>query len=263
MIDVHTHLNDEKLFAISEQIVAKLVQNGISKVIVPSCDKMMNTHTLQLIDAYSNVFGALGIHPSNIADFDFETSALIKSNCQNPKIVAVGEIGLDNHYPNSDLKAQAQVFVEQLKLAKQCNLPVILHLRDAWDEFFEVLNNFGDLFCNGVDVHCFDGDKQIAKRLLDAGFFVSLTALSVENKPKLKEMINYLPLDRIMVETDSPYLLPRKFRHQQEFNTPNNVWYVAECVAEYKNISLDTVEECTTNNAYKLFKKLGEYDAKR
>ena len=262
MIDVHTHLNDEKLFGISQHIIKNLEIQCISKVVVPSCDKQMNKNVLELVTLYDNVFGALGIHPSNIVDFDVEMLSLLESNHQNSKIVAIGEIGLDNHYPNSDLNAQTEVFVAQLQFAKKYNLPVILHLRDAWDEFFDLLSNNRSLFCNGVDVHCFDGDIEIARRLLDAGFLISLTALSVENKPKLREMINFLPMDRFMVETDSPYLLPHKYKHEQPYNTPNNVWYVAQCVAQYKNIPIEKVEECTTSNAYQLFKRLGDNDAK-
>ena len=259
MLDVHTHLNDDKLFNNLNQVISDMQNNNIKQVIVPSCDKLMNIRLLELIKT-PIIFGAFGIHPSNANEWTQEIKNLILNNYKNPKIVAIGEIGLDNHYPNSNLQLQKEVFLQQLQIANEIKLPVILHLRDAWDEFFDFYNGNKQLFKNGVDVHCFDGDKTIAKKLLDAGFYISLTALSVENKCRLKEMIEYLPLDRFMVETDSPYLLPFIYKHTEEYNSPKNVNYVAECVAKYKNITLQLVDEVTTKNAYTLFKKLGEYN---
>ncbi len=259
MLDVHTHLNDDKLFNNLNQVLLDMQKNNIKKVIVPSCDKIMNLRVLELIKS-PIIYGALGIHPSNANEWTEEIKQLILNNYKNPKIVAVGEIGLDNHYAGSNIPLQKDVFLQQLKLADKLKLPVILHMRDVWDEFFDFYNSNKNLFNNGVDVHCFDGDKTIAKKLLDAGFYISLTALSVENKGRLKEMINYLPLDRFMVETDSPYLLPHIYKHNEAYNSPKNVNYVAECVAKYKNITLQQVDEVTTKNAYTLFKKLGEYN---
>ena len=256
MFDVHTHLNDDKLFENAEGFVSELKSVNVKKVIVPSCDKVMCERTLKLIEKFDNVYGALGIHPSNLHDFDHNIAKMIEESAKNSKIVAVGEIGFDNHYPGSDLEKQEEVFVKQLKIANDIKLPVILHIRDAWEPFFKVLDEQKELFFNGVDVHCFDGSVEIAKKLLDLGFYISLTALSVENKPRLRQLIEYLPLDRIMVETDSPYLLPSIYRHKQIFNTPKNVCYVAEMVAKYKNISLEVVDEQTTNNAKSLFKRI-------
>lgn len=259
MLDVHTHLNDDKLFNNLNEVLDDIKKCNVKKVIVPSCDKIMNLRVLELIKN-PVVFGAFGIHPSNSEEWSTDIEQLILNNYKNPKIVAVGEIGLDNHYLNSNIPLQKEVFLKQLVLADSIKLPIILHLRDAWDEFFDFYNSNKNLFNNGVDVHCFDGDKTIAKKLLDAGFYISLTALSVENKGRLKEMIEYLPLDRFMVETDSPYLLPYIYKHAQAYNSPKNVNYVAECVAKYKNITVQQVDEVTTKNAYTLFKKLGDYN---
>lgn len=259
MIDVHTHLNDEKLFSQSDKILKELSQYNINKVIVPSCDRIMIKNALKLLK-HKNVFIALGIHPSNSDEWDDDIGELIIKTSKDAQIVAVGEIGLDLHYPNSNLKKQQKVFLKQLELAAQLKLPVILHLRDAWDEFFEIYNAHKELFVNGVDVHCFDGDAIVAKKLIDAGFFVSLTARSVENNSK-REVINYLPLDKIMVETDSPYLLPHDYKDTEEFNTPKNVNWVAQKVAEYKGMTIKEIDDITTQNAYTLFQKLGEYDA--
>ena len=261
MFDVHTHLNDDKLFKDSSKIINELKNFGIDKVIVPCCDKVMCERALELIKK-ENVFAALGIHPSNANQFDEYVANLIRKTANNPKIVAVGEIGLDLHYAGSDVKKQQEVFVKQLEIANECKLPVILHLRDAWNEFFDVFSANKNLFLNGVDVHCFDADIQTAKKLIDEGFYISLTALSVENKPRLREMIRFLPLDRIMVETDSPYLLPPKLKNVEKFNTPKNVNFVAECVAKYKEVSFEEIKEKTTQNALRLFKKMGELDAK-
>ena len=258
MFDIHTHLNDEKLFGISESIVKDLNNFGITKVIVPSCDKKMCENTLKLIEKYANVYGALGIHPCDTSDFDEEMAKMIEKSAQNPKIVAVGEIGFDNHYPGSDLIKQREVFVKQLKIAKKVKLPLILHVRDAWSEFFDVLNEDRSLFQNGVDVHCFDGGKEVAKKLLDEGFYISLTALGVEDRPKFREVAEFIPLDRVMVETDSPYLLPSELKDKQKFNVPQNVVYVAKKLAEYKKVSYEKIDEITTKNALKLFKRLGE-----
>lgn len=263
MFDIHTHLNDDKLFNISDEIISDLKNANIEKVIVPSCDRVMCERALELVKKHNNVFGALGIHPSDIDQFDLNIAKMIEESAKNPKIVAVGEIGFDNHYEGSNLLKQEEVFAKQLEIAKKVKLPVILHLRDAWDKFFEFLDNNKSLFSNGVDVHCFDGDVNIAKKLLDNGFYISLTARSVENKPRLREMINYLPLDRIMVETDSPYLLPSELRKEQEFNIPQNVNYVAQMVALFKGITLKEVDAATTKNALRLFKRIKEYDKNR
>ncbi|MBQ7602912.1 MAG: TatD family hydrolase [Clostridia bacterium] len=257
MIDVHTHLNDDLLFNKKDEIIKDLPNHNITKVIVPSCDKKMISNALSLIK-YPCVFAALGIHPSNCDEWGDAVKNLIRLHANNPKIVAIGEIGFDLHYKNSDIVVQKEIFLQQLLLAKELRLPVVLHMRDAWDEFFEFYEEHKNLFSGGVDVHCFDGEKSIAKKLLDAGFFISLTALSVENKPKNKEMIKYLPLDRIMVETDSPYLLPNECKKEQKYNIPQNVNYVAKKVAEYTNVDIKLIDEITTNNAYTLFTKMGE-----
>jgi len=153
--------------------------------------------------------------------------------------------------------------LEQLILADKLKLPVVLHIRDAWDEFFDLYNANKNLFCNGVDVHCFDAGIDVAKKLVDAGFYTSLTARSIENMSKSKDILEYLPLDRLMVETDSPYLLPRDYKDTETLNTPKNVNWVAQHLAEYKGLSLQQVDEITTRNAYALFTKMGEYNEQK
>jgi len=259
LIDTHAHLCSEELYDRSSSIVKELKNEGLESVICPSYDFESNKRTLELSNKYHNVFGALGIHPQNCDCWNEEVREFIEKNIKNSNIVALGEVGLDYHYGNTAHLEQRQILLQQLIIAKNVNMPVIFHIRDAWDDFLDFIIDNRDLVPFGV-VHCFDGDIDLARKVLDLGFNISFTGLITYQKPYLWEAVKFVPLERTMLETDSPYLVPKKLQSKIKENEPKNVKFVAEKIAELKFMHVDKVIEQTTDTAYNFFKKMRSAD---
>lgn len=255
LIDTHCHLDDEKFDLDRETIINSLQENNIKFVINAGADFNSSKQALQLSGLYENVYCTLGQHPQGCEYYNSEFSEFIKLNATNNKVVAIGEIGLDYYYLISPKEVQKEVFIKQLKLANSLNLPVVLHIRDAWGDALEILRSNKNLLANGGVVHCFSGSLEIAKELLNMGFYLGFDGpVTYKNAGKILDIIKEVPLNRIFIETDCPYLTPQAFRGEK--NQPKFVKYVAEKICEIKNISLADFEKQLEINVKNLYKKI-------
>ena len=253
LVDSHSHLYDERLKDRADEIVKDFDYNNIGCTLVPSCDLKSMKQTLELSNKYQKVYSALGIHPHEAKTFNQEIIDFFNKNYNNSKVVGLGEIGLDYFYDLSPRKTQMEVLEWQLNFANEISLPVIFHVRDAYPDFWDICK--GNLVPNQKAVlHCFGGDIKDAEKGLDNGFYISFTNnVTYKNSTILREVLDYVPLDRLLIETDAPYMSPNHCR--KEVNEPKNVFYVAEQIARQKQISIDDVAKTTTENFLNLFKK--------
>ena len=246
--DTHCHLSKEDYEDI-DKIVANAKDNKIDRLIICGCDKNGIKEAIDIASRYENIYLEVGYHPSeaNITTEE-DISELIEIIKTNPKVVAVGEIGLDYHWDKDNKDKQKELFKRQIEIAKENNLPVVIHSRDAFQDTYDILKETN---AKG-DIHCFSGNLENAKMYIDLGFVLGIGGVLTFKNTNLKETIKELDLNNIILETDSPYLSPEPFRGQK--NEPKNVYYVAEEISRLKNISLDEVSKITENNIKRVFK---------
>ncbi|MBU1178412.1 TatD family hydrolase [Patescibacteria group bacterium] len=256
LIDTHAHLDFKEYDKDRAEVIQRAFDNGVEKIITIGCSLERSQAAVDLAQKYDNVYASIGIHPDDIKELG-DSSALEKLYAlgKQEKVVAVGEIGLEYYQVEDEKVKKAQVngFREQLNLAKELELPVILHCRDAYEEMIEILKSDGAVKgkARGV-VHCFLGNKEIARQLVDLGYYLSFTGIiTFKNATDTLPIVAETPLERIMVETDCPYLAPEPNRGKR--NEPAYVRQVAEQVASTKEVGMDKIEEATTNNAINLF----------
>ena len=210
--------------------------------------------TIALMKEYDFIYGALGVHPTDSGELTEDDIQWLKIQCALEKCVAVGEIGLDYYWDEPEREIQKKWFVRQLHLAKEVNLPVVIHSRDAAQDTVDIMKAEHAEETGGV-IHCFSYGKELAKIFLDMGFFIGVGGVvTFNNGRKLKEVVEYIPLDRIVIETDCPYLAPVPFRGKR--NDSRKLAHVVQQIAEIKGISVEEVEEVIFRNAYKLYSKL-------
>ena len=254
MIDTHAHINHERLESFLPEILKSLDEKKLKCIICPSYDKQSSKSTLLFSEKYEKVFGALAIHPNDSDSYDDEFEKFLEKNLGNKKIVALGEYGLDYHFLPFDKDKQIEVFLRQLNVAKKQKIQSIFHIRDAFDDFLPLLKENLSGFCGGV-IHCYDSDLKNAKQILDLGLMISFTGiLTFKQRDELREVFKYVPNDRFMLETDSPYLAPVPFRGQ--VCTPMMVSEVYKLAANLKNLKEEQLKIIAEENAKKFFKKL-------
>lgn len=250
LIDTHSHINMiEEIDTCS--VIQNAKDNGIEKIIVPSAYPKDFDNVMGLINKYDNVYGMLGVHPSEVKDWDDSLIDKIKEYSKNKKIVAIGEIGLDYYWDKSFNDLQKEVFIKQIKLANELNLPIDIHDREAHKDTFDIIQEHN----NGstVIMHCFSGSVEFAKECAKAGYYLGLGGVvTFKNAKKMKEVATEISLENLILETDAPYLTPVPYRGKE--NQPAYVKYVAEEIASLKGISYDEVAEITTKNAERIFK---------
>lgn len=258
LIDTHSHINVDALADMLPEILYNLETGPVERVICPSYSLESSITALGLAQSQERVFAALGVHPDNCLEYNADCENFISKNATHPKVVAIGEIGLDYHTPGYDKDKQFLVLNRQIDIAGRLGLPVIFHIRDAFSDFIEWLADNRARFGKGV-VHCFEGDSVVAQKLLDYDLMLSFTGL-VTFKPRadIREAVGVVPLERIMVETDAPYLAPEPYRGQK--NRPEHTEIIAHKIAEIKGVSVDTVADITTRNAYNFFDKMRLFD---
>lgn len=248
-IDTHAHLCDEAFDLDRKQLVSELPQRGVEKVIEIACDPATFLFSLEFAKEQPNVYIAFGIHPEyahTCVEGDFE---LLKECLAYQKTVALGEIGLDYHWQLEYSREQIAVFRRQMQMARELDMPVSLHIREAFGDCMEVLEEVGPY--KGV-MHCFSGSAEIAKRCVDLGYHIAFGgALTFKNNRRGVEAAAAVPLDRLLIETDCPYMAPEPYRGKR--CDPGMVGRACERMAEIKGISLEEMAEITTNNAKKLF----------
>ena len=256
LIDTHAHLNNSSYRENTDwqKIIDSMEDDGLSKIISVSYDLEASRKNFEIAKNNKNVFFSVGVHPSYSKSFDItQIDELFKLSCGS-KCVAIGEMGLDYHYPDTDKDSQKFALLSQLDLVERTNLPAIFHLRDAYDDMLDIIEKNKHKIKNSAVMHCYSGDFHYAKKFLDLGYYISFTGAITYKNSHLPELLKFIPHDRILVETDCPYLSPMPFRGK--LNYPKHVNLVAQKIAEVWELDLEYVKKVTTANALKLFKKM-------
>ena len=248
LIDTHCHIFYDKYKNDISEVVARAKTEKVNKIICVGIDIETSKKSIKLSEKYESIFATVGFHPHEAKNATNRYLDTIRSLVKTPKVVAVGEIGLDYYYKHTDKKQQIKVFREQLELAKDLNLPVVIHNRDSDNDLYDNIKN--SKVNKGV-IHCFSSNVNFANKLFELGLIISFTGIITFSK-ELQDVVKEIPLSKIMIETDSPYLTPVPFRGKR--NEPYMVAEIAKKIAEIKNISFDEVVNATTNNAKQLFK---------
>ena len=249
MIDTHSHINMIEKITLDEVLQnAKL--NGVEKILVPSAYPSDIDVVMKLVDKYDNVYGMLGVHPTEVKDMPDDLTDKIKELSKHPKIIAIGEIGLDYYWDKSFNDLQKEAFIKQIKLENELNLPISIHDREAHKDTFDILKEYNKN--SKIVMHCFSGSTEFAKECIKEGYYIALGGVvTFKNAVKMKEVAKEIPLEYLLLETDAPYLTPVPFRGEE--NQPSYVKYVAQEIAKIKEIPFETVDEVTTQNAIKVF----------
>ncbi len=233
------------------QILDNMVQADIGQAIAISVDRTSAAEVLALAEQHTNLFASVGVHPEDQNSVEMSVDELVAA-AQHPKVVGIGETGLDYHWCSGDLAWQHQRFSTHIQASNQTGLPLIIHTREAASDTLRLLHE--NQAQQGV-IHCFTEDTAFAKAVLDLGFYISFSGIvTFKNAIQIQEACRYVPLDRILVETDAPYLAPVPKRGKQ--NEPAYVRYTAEFVAQLRGDSITSIEEATTANTYRLFNKI-------
>ncbi len=250
MIDTHAHLDMIK----NEEDVKESVEN-LDYIITIGCDKEEIYKAVELSKKYDNVYASIGFHPYDVKDIkeeDIET--LKKLALENEKVIAIGECGLDYYRDITPKDIQHKFFEKQIKLAKELNLPLIVHSRSANDDTVKILEKYAPYPASGI-IHCFGGDIPMMEACVDMGFYISFAGnVTYPKADNLRKVLKKVPLDRLLLETDSPFLSPQKKRGKP--NKPSNIFYTLEFVADFLGIDKEELEKITDENALRLFKKI-------
>lgn len=254
IFETHAHYDDKAFEHDREALLGEFPENGIARVVNISSSLESCRKTLELSEQYPYVYAAVGIHPSETGALDEESFAWLEQQCGHPKCVAVGEIGLDYYWDEPERETQKIWFRRQIALAKKLGLPVVIHSRDAAQDTIRIMEEENAAKTGGV-VHCFSYTKETARIFLDMGFYIGVGGVvTFKNGKKLKEAVAEIPLERIVLETDSPYLAPEPNRGRR--NSSLNLKYIVEQIAEIKNVTHKRVEDVTFENALKLYPKV-------
>lgn len=246
-IDTHCHLSKEDYSNIDS--VVSNMENNI--MIISGVDDISNKEVIEYIDRYPNVYGMVGIHPSEVNTINDKTFSNLENYLTHPKVVGLGEIGLDYHYYEIDKEKQKEVFIKQIELAKRYHKTIIIHSRDSYQDTYNILKEKQDGKLDIV-MHCYSYSKESAIELkkLNCKFGIG-GVVTFKNAKKLVEVVEYLDLEDILLETDSPYLSPEPFRGKK--NEPKNIIYIAEKIAAIKKIPIEKLLEITTLSAIRQF----------
>ncbi|GAB6138917.1 TatD family hydrolase [Halanaerobaculum tunisiense] len=248
LIDTHAHLDFSRFDNDRSKVIQDAYRAGIKQMINVGADMESSRNSVELAKKYNFIAASVGVHPHDAKSFTEDDYQELKDLAAKDEVVALGEMGLDYHYGNSPRQKQQEVFKRQLQLAREVNLPVIIHSRDAREDTLSILQEeASDL--DGV-LHCFAYDLEVAREVLELGFYIALGGLITFVKD-IRMVIPNLPLEKMIIETDAPYLTPEPYRGQR--NEPKYVKQVANKIAEVKNTSLEKVAKQTTDNAQELF----------
>ena len=254
MIDSHLHLDDEKFRDSADEIIRGLAEHGIEFVINNSCSYASMLNGVELANKYDRVYATVGMHPHDSRDFDDKFRKTMTELAANSKVVAVGEIGLDYYYDLSDRAVQRDVFAEQIEIADRLNLPITLHVRDAYGDAGDILNAQKKYLNNGVLWHCYSGSAEFARQMAAKGhYFAFGGAITFKNAHK-EDVLQAIPFDRVLSETDSPYMTPVPLRGT--VNTPYNVPLIVAKIAEIYGKSTTETERQIRENTLRLFNKI-------
>lgn len=246
IIDSHAHYDDSSFDADREEILRELFSGEICKIVNIGCSVKSSYSSVKLAEEYAGIYAAVGLHPDAADEID--RIGEIRSLCGNKKVVAVGEIGLDYHYEEHSRDIQKKAFEEQLKLAAELDMPVVIHSRDAWEDTMEFLRKYRP---KGV-MHCFSGSAETAREIVGMGMYVGFTGVvTFKNAKKALKALEAVPLDRLFVETDCPYMAPEPNRGKRNYS--GYLPYTVAAMAAVKGVSPDEMAEITAENAERLF----------
>lgn len=246
IIDSHAHYDDSSFDADREDVLRELFSGEICKIVNIGCSVKSSYSSVKLAEEYAGIYAAVGLHPDAADEIDRIEE--IRRLCGNKKVVAVGEIGLDYHYEEHSRDIQKKAFEEQLKLAAELDMPVVIHSRDAWEDTMELLRKYRP---KGV-MHCFSGSAETAREIVGMGMYVGFTGVvTFKNAKKALKALEAVPLDRLLVETDCPYMAPEPNRGKRNYS--GYLPYTIAAMAAVKGVSPDEMAEITAENAERLF----------
>ncbi len=250
LFDTHAHYDSGAFNGDRMEVLASMPEKGVELILNPGCDLETSRTAVSLANAFPFVYAAVGVHPSDCETYTDEVEEQLRKLAADPKVKAIGEIGLDYYWKdNAPAEVQKAVFRRQMDLARELKLPVIIHDREAHRDCLDIVKEYPDL--KGV-YHCYSGSLEDAKILVKLGWMISFTGVvTYKNARKSLEVIEWLPMDRIMIETDSPYLTPEPFRGKR--NDSGHVHYVAETIARVKGLEVEEVVRITTENGKRFF----------
>ncbi|MBW1604808.1 TatD family hydrolase [Lactobacillus sp. Sy-1] len=251
IFDSHTHLNDAILYPDAKQYIEHAQKLGVVKMAIVGSDQHLNRLAIDLAHQYDNLYAIIGYHPEEANSFDDAVEAELIEQLKDPKVVAVGEIGLDYHQNVVKQSTQKRVFKRQIEIAKDENLPISVHNRDAFEDTYDIIKSTDVSNTHGI-VHSFNGDAEWARKFIELGMLVSFSGVASFKKTKeVHEAAAEAPLDRILVETDAPYLAPEPYRGKQ--NEPGYTLYTVEAIARYRDTTPDVIADATYQNTLRLF----------
>ncbi|MFD1926725.1 TatD family hydrolase [Sporosarcina siberiensis] len=251
-IDTHVHLNADQYEADLDEVIARALKAGVTKMIVVGFDRKTINKAMELIEEYPFIYAVIGWHPVDAIDCTEEDLTWIESLTVHPKVVGIGETGLDYHWEKSPKAVQQELFRKQIKLAQKVNLPIIIHNRDATADVVRILKEENAEKTGGI-MHCFGGSVETAKECINMNFFISLGGpVTFKNAKTPKEVATKIPLKHLLIETDAPYLAPHPYRGKR--NEPALVTLVAEEIARLKELTVEEVARVTTENALNIYK---------
>ncbi len=256
LIDSHVHIDDARYDGDRTQMLARGQDAGVGAFVTIGCDLATSRAAVALAECHSNVYATVGVHPHEVKHIENGWYEELKKLAKHPKVVGFGEIGLDFHYDHSPRDVQRQQFREQISIARELHLPIVIHTREAQEDTISILREERAAEVGGV-FHCFSGDAWLAKDALELGFNISFSGIiTFQNATMLREIVQTIPDDRLMIETDAPYLAPVPFRGKR--NESAYVTYVAEKIAEIKEgaspSAFERIARMTTENTKRLFK---------
>lgn len=251
IFESHAHFDDSKFDEDRDEVIKSLKAYGIDKVINVAADMHSSLRCIELAKKYDFVFASIGVHPHDVKSMMEEDLERLIALAVYDKVIALGEIGLDYYYENSPKEVQKLWFREQMSIAKDLELPIIVHSRDAAQDTFDLIKEMKAHEVGGV-IHCYSGSKEMAQRYVDMGFYLGIGGVvTYDNAKTLKEVVKAIPLEALLIETDCPYLSPVPKRGKR--NDPRNLNYIAEVISQIKGIELEEVLQITYNNGMKLF----------
>ena len=251
LIETHCHLDFPEFDTDRKEVIERARLAGVGRLINIGSSLKGSRESIALSQKHDFIYAAVGFHPHHAGEFSLKVLEELETLARLPKVVAIGEVGLDYHYPTPSHDEQKEVFRHMLRLSHNLSLPLILHARDANPDFIKILKEELRPPLNGV-IHCFSGDKEIAKEYLDSGLHISFTCnITFKKADDLREIVKFVPIERMLLETDSPYLAPQALRGKR--NEPSYLKYLVEELSKLKRLSCEDIERITTLNATRLF----------
>jgi TatD DNase family protein len=251
LIDSHSHLEMPEFNRDLEKVIQRAKESGVGYIFTVGTEKKDWNRVLEIANSHPSIYAILGVHPHNAKEIDDHTYLTLRELCREKKVKAYGEIGLDFFRNLSPKDVQLKRFREQISLAKELGLPIVVHDREAHKETLEILRSERAEECGGI-IHCFSGDYEMAKECMEMGFYISIPgSITFKNAESFREIVKRIPLESLLVETDAPFLAPVPFRGKR--NEPSYIRYTAQKVAEIKEVSFEKVAEATTENALRVY----------